>query len=389
MIRVKLLTEPAYHDLCWKEKRCRTYAPSAFYDLLREKGAFTDPESIALLRHLHGETAVTEKWYARTTTDGNPCISAISPEAMYGLVVIENSRNGLYTELEDAFTEFEVGIRMDARSGGYRHQRYPLVWTAFANLEMEILLTFRIKDFGFSWEIPLEEDFILEDYPIQGVPTDVHVVQEHLREPEQRDGQWYIHNFFYDRKYNWIESREELLSLLEEDFKGLNPLATGIFSLEEFEQMCWKRDAEHEGFWPRIKDMEAQEEAQENGEPPLRVINHMAYLPEEGESRRLCLLFIEEHKDGRFRLWEETSVKYPSYEELFYEAKKQQKTDCEIFMMPVDVNEVLMHSADIHQAVCAFRVAEGVIETFGPEDGLREFTRTLRRAMDSRTYTHA
>ena len=53
MIRVKLLSEPDYRALLCKPGAFRAYEERQFYDLLREKGDFTDAESLALLRHLH------------------------------------------------------------------------------------------------------------------------------------------------------------------------------------------------------------------------------------------------------------------------------------------------------------------------------------------------
>jgi len=236
MIRVKLLSEPEYRALQKAQAVCSDYDASQFYDLLRSKGEFTDAESLTLLRHLHGEEAAAGKWYRRTTADGTPCLPAISPEAMYGLVVIENSRNGRYTPMAGAFTAIETEIRMEESLGGSPVS--PLVWQAFAQLDMDILLVFRKKDFSFAWEIPIEEAFILENYPMDGKPVAVHVVSEYLREPEQRDGVWYVHNFFYDQKYSWSEDTGEILECLRQEFMGQPPLIKGLFPLETFEAMC-------------------------------------------------------------------------------------------------------------------------------------------------------
>ena len=388
MIRVKLLTEKAYKAMNAVRCRCREYDESHFYELLRQKVDFTDQESLALLRHLHGEAAVAGKWYRRTTADGKPCIPAISQEAKYGLVVIENSRNGIYTPIEEAFSSFDVGERMDDCMNDDHDN--PLVWTAFAGMDMDILLTYRIKDFDFVSEIPIEEEFILEDYLIDGVPTDIHVVEEYMRDPELRDGTWYISNNFYDQKYRWTQDLEEMLEVLRREFIGQPPLATGEFSLEGFEAMCWPEEAPNTSRLSHLR--QEREEAEALGIPyevhhkPWRVFNHMAYLPEEGEARRQMYLMIEEYPDGRFVLRDNISVKYPSYDELLWEAQELRKTDCEILILTVDVNEVMSQATDIRKAVCAFRVAEGIIETFGPEDGLREFERTLRRAVESDRY---
>lgn len=376
MIRVRLLSEPEYRAMWQTDPGFREYNESQFYDLLREKGDFTDQESLALLRHLHGEQAVAEKWYRRTTSEGRPCIPAISPEAMYGLVVIENSRQGRYTPIEDAFAAFAVEQRMEQNSMG--DPDIPLVWQVFAQLDMDILLTYRKKDFSFAWEIPIDEEFILENYPIDGIPTEVHIIQDYLYEPEQRDGVWYAHNSFYNQKYGWERDTTEILEFLHQEFSGLAPLAKGLFPLETFEAMCWPREDGQQLILNRIRDEQEEEERR-----PWRVLNHMDYLPEGGDSRRLMYLIIEEYEDGQISLQDNISVKYPNYGELLEEAMSLAKPDCEIFILTVDVNECMGCAEDLRKAVCAFRVCGDIIETFGPAEGLREFERTLRQAVES------
>jgi len=373
MIRVKLLSEPEYRALVRERTAYSEYHESQFYHLLREKGDFTDAESLAILRHLHGEEAVTGKWYRRTTAEGAPCIPAISSEAKYGLVVLENSRRGCYTPIVEAFTDFEVEYRMEESIGGTPVN--PLVWQAFAKLDTDILLTFRKKDFSFAWDIPIEVEFILENHPLNGVPTEVHVVNEFLRQPEQRNGEWYVQNFFYDWKYRWSEDTAEILNVLRYEFACRPPLVKGLFPLSTFETMCRPRKE----IPPRCADCPcAQPE-----ESPWQVLNHMDDLPEEGDSRRLLYLIIEQHNDGTVRLGEDISVKYPSYLEMLEEAIQTAKPDCEVFVLPVDVNECMGRAEDIRKAVCAFRICGHTIETFGPADGLREFDKTLRQAVES------
>ena len=119
MMRVRLLSEPEYRQML-REGTCREYRESNFYTLLREKGNFTDEASCSLLRTLHGDAAVEGKWYRRTTPEGKPCLPAISAEVKYGLTVIENSRQGVYTNFVEDFTPFEVQERMDGIAGAER-----------------------------------------------------------------------------------------------------------------------------------------------------------------------------------------------------------------------------------------------------------------------------
>ena len=185
MIRVKLLSEPEYHQML-QNGACREYSEGDFYELLREQGDFTDEASGQLLRTLHGNAAVEEKWYRRTTPEGMPCLPAISPEARYGLTVIANSRKGVYTNIENSFTTFEVEDRMEPTLGG--DSDIPLVWDAFAAMDLDVLLVFRRKNFSWCWDIPLGNDFILENYLRDGVPVEVRVLKDHFGKPEEKNG---------------------------------------------------------------------------------------------------------------------------------------------------------------------------------------------------------
>ena len=384
MMRVRLLSEQDFIKLCREEKRYMDYDERQFCELLREKGDFTDEESLTLLRHLHGEACVTGKWYRTVTADGRPCIPAISREAMYGLVVIENSRKGLYTPIKEDLSAFEGESRRGRTVGD--DCVAPVVWKAFEELGMDILLTFRKKDFSFAWEIPVEGEFILEQYPVNGVPTDVHMTEEYLGEPELRDGQWYMHNSFYEDRYDWVKDTKMLLDVLHDSLMGETPLAKGIFSMEEFWAMCKQEISIGESPLRQMR-YEQEEKAigitREEELSPWKVVNHMDYLPEAGEARRLLYLIIEEYDDGRFCLRDMISVKYPSYEEMFCEAEEMKQPGCEVFVLPVDVNECMGCAQEIHRAVCAFRVTADVIETFGPKEGLLEFEKTLRRAVET------
>ena len=384
MIRVRLLSEPEYREM-WQESRCREYDERHFYDLLREKGDFTDEASRSLLRHLHGEAAVTGKWYARTTPEGTACLPALSPEAKYGLVVIENSRKGLYTNLCEAFAEYEVADRMN--QNGADVPEIPLVWDAFAKLDMDILLLFRKKDFYFGADIPVSTGFLLENHRVNGVPTEVWVEPFARDLPEEKNGLPCVANSFYDQVYQWERETEELLDTIRKEVGRNLPLAKGVFSCSEFDEMCGESFTYSESSLERRREeMELLRDMGEEYEPPeelWQVVNHMEFLPDDVEARRLRYLIITRYPDGNYLLRSGISVKYPSYGELFHDATTFAIPGGEILVLPVDVEEVMRCSAAINKAVCAFRVTDGVVETFGPKEGLREFAARLQMAVES------
>lgn len=366
MMRVRLLSEP---ELCQMGQKCADYCPSQYFDLLREKGDFNDPDSLLLLKTLHGDEAVEGKWYRRENRAGEPCLPAISPEAMYGLVVLENSRKGIYTIIPEEFTEDETEYRMERAAG--RNRTWPLVWDAFAAMEREVLLAFRRKNFSFGGDIPLDNEFLLENYPVDGVPSEVWVENRRFGKKETVDGVFHVGNCFYDLRYCWREDPEELIRVIDGE-QSFIPLPLGELSEREFLNLCSRRNA-CEDYW----DPDREELS------PRRIINHARFCPEDADARRLLYLIVEKHGDGTYRLREETSVKYPTYVEMYEAAAGMGVPGGETFVLPVDVEERMNRALDIQKTLAAFRVAGNVIETFGPKEGLMEFQTLLRKAVEA------
>ena len=370
-MRIRLISEPERGSMR-QENRLSSYYEGHFFDLLREKGTFDDEASIQLLTYLHGEEAVTERWYSRVTPDGKPCLSAISQEAKYGLTVIENSRKGVYTEIEEDFTEFEVESRMEGSVSV--DSGLPLVWNAFAALDMDILLVYRKKDFSFGWDIPVENDFLLENYPGENGPMEVWVKGAFVEKGETHNGLPCVHNYFYAQRYDWRKETDDLLEVLNVLNRGRRPLAKGLFSLQEFYTMIgedWTCSDADDDDWV------------ENERTAIQIVNHMSCMPDETEARRVRYLLIEKRADGAYRLRGENSVKYPEYWEMLEEAERFAVPNGEVLVLPVDVNEVVSCARDLEKAVCAFRVSDGVVELFDKAEGLREFAALLQEALNS------
>ena len=369
-MRIRLISEPEWGSRR-QENRLSSYDESCFFDLLREKGTFDDEASIQLLTYLHGAEAVAERWYSRVTPDGKPCLSAISQEAKYGLTVIANSRKGIYTEIVEDFTEFEVEARMEERVGA--DSGLPLVWNAFAALDMDILLVFRKKNFSFGWDIPVDNDFLLENYPGENGPMEVWVKEALVEKGETHKGLPCVHNYFYAQRYDWRKETDDLLEVLDDLNRSRRPLAKGMFSLQEFYTMM----GEDWGCSDPDDDWE------ETARTSVKLVNHMSCMPDETEARRVRYLVIEKRMDGSYCLRGQNSVKYPEYWEMLDEAEGFAVPGGEVLVLPVDVNEVVSCARDLEKAVCAFRVTDGVVELFDKAEGLREFAALLQEALNS------
>ena len=191
-------------------------------------------------------------------------------------------------------------------------------------------------------------------------------------ESEERADKRYVENFFYDQQYRWTEDLEEVLESVRQETIHQLPLAKGELTLTAFQEMCGQED------FGRF-DWEPYDQPEE----PWTILNHMDFVPQTGESRRLLYLVIEAYHNGRVCLDDVISVKYPNYGDMLTEAMAMGKENCEVLILPVDVNEVMGCAEDVRKALCAFRVSDNVVETFGPTEGLMEFARVLKKVMES------
>ena len=364
VIRIKLLSEPEYRQaMRRKEDRKAEYeevlqgkeyheyykgdfciGSGDFYNLLMKKSEFTDEESCALLRYMHGEVAVRGKLYRGVTSDGKACMPLISEEAKYGLVLIENSRQGIYTTFEPQVTEENM----------YSISKYtyldtcqcPSVWEALASLDMDIFLIFRKKDLSLLHDhVPINTPFIVENYPMDGGLKEVYVSSKpwHNKEDTYNGLPW-IDNYFFDLRYQWQEDIDELIavidSALEYRFPDRSGTATRWLSEQEMDNEIWNDFAT--------------------------------------ENRWIPILIVEEYRDGSYYLRTEAD-KNPFFYELYDIAEEAKREDANILVLPLDVEDPMNCAENINKVVCAFRVADNRVECSDKMQGLREFRKILKR----------
>lgn len=366
MIRVRLVSEPEYRRML-KEGICAVYGERQFARLLDQGRDFSDEASRALLRTLHGE-AMADKCCRRVTRAGKPCLPALSTEAKYGLTALANSADGVYTIMEARFFPYETGVRIN-RMGKFRNCGYPMLWDVFAALEQDVLFALRTKDIPFMGTVHLGTDFLLENYPWQGVPTMAWVEERRIQETEE-DGMLRVGNCFHRLRFDWTQETEDVLDTLRLLTWPPMPLACGEMTLDAFRRMCraclgGPDDPETDG---------------ESARPDMRVFNHMAYLPREPDAHRPALMAIEVHDDGHCCLRRSCSEKQPSYLDLLSQVMDLTIPDGEVVVLAVDRDEPMHAAGDVEQAMCAFRLVGRTVETYGRQEGLQVFEEMLRRS---------
>lgn len=384
MIRVRMVTEPEYRDM---REQVRVYSEVDFYDLLLKGGerAFQDPASQALIRGLHGTRAVEEKWCSKRTPEGKLCLPALSNEAKYGLVLLHNSAQGLYTLFDREFGEFEAMCRMEGAIGADQPKTL-LVWDVLSRLEQDALIVFRKKDFDCCWDIPVGTPFLLENFRMPDAPADAApvpaMVDNRWGELRMEDGILHTGNFFYDQMYRWQRNLPGLLKEVECLLCDITPLPRpdDCYTPEEFDRL--DKAGDWEGLYPEVQQ-EIWRYGFEHLPEDMRIRDHMVYIPEDADNRRIPFLAIRRRADGRFELREDISVKWPCYGEMLDAALKMRAPDGETLVLAVDRDEIMRCAEDLRYTVCAFRMEGEELELFGWEEGLYRFGRMIQEMLAS------
>ncbi len=145
-------------------------------------------------------------------------------------------------------------------------------------------------------------------------------------------------------------------------------------------------EEEYQEALARLKDGDAYEEYL-YFKNKFRIINHCTRFPGSTNYRKLPVLMVDKNHDGTYFIHGKLTVKYPSFDELFYDVITGRSPDRERFALIVDAEELLYSAEDIDQAVCGFRVLADSIEVFNSDDALEIFGDWLREAYDSDSCT--
>lgn len=361
MICIKLLSEPEYEDAKYQGyrtsepkyekvlqgKEYREYHKNDFYHLLRKKREFADEESCALLRYMHGEVAVREKLYRYVTPEGKACMPAISEETMYGLVLIENSRRGIYTSYEHEYNRYYHF--WDAEPS-------PKVWDILDELGMDILLMFRKKDLRwFSDRIPLQRPFIVENYPINGILQEVYVYTNWGDIFGEQYGLTWISNEFSGVRYQWQEDIGGILEAIDSALDNRVPNFAGVLTR-----------------WFKREEIDPEE-----------------FDLTLGYGRIPCLV-VEEYHDGSYCLYTELEPDYGAWDEsinywmVYCLACNlgRRKGDANLLILPLAVDEWMSCAQDIENAGCVFRVSGDDVLMAEKTQGLYELRKILKKIQE-------
>ena len=323
---------------------------------------FRDAESAELICSIDKAEFVEGDWYSMVTPYGRTCLSALSSGTKYGLTVISNSRKGIYTDLTG-----------DAGAGDN-------VWEYLAGLEMDILVAYPYKEFLKDGVLPLylKPPYIVENFRYQGEALEAVVTTENIFSlPEYRNGKLHVEPFMCELAYDWTKDAEGVLAWLEKNMEKELVLQQPeqILTLEEFWNII--NGDEKDGFYKR--DLLEQEEAYWRS---ANIHNHMLVKPKEPLPRDVPMLLVEKKADG-YHLGKKMITKYPTYEEMFYDAVTELPEDLE-WRFALVLDHYAMDCAEcLKEALCGFGICGQRIDTYGGKDALREFWHVLQKVKES------
>lgn len=360
MIRLRLCDMGDYSSISGHRRIAKWYERERdFLDILNgniweeEKyPPFRDAESAGLIHAIDKAEFVEGDWYSMVTQYGRTCLSALCSGAKYGLTVISNSKKGFYTD-----------ITGDAGAGDN-------VWEYLAGLEMDILLAYPYKEFLKDGIFPLylPRPFIVENFRYQGEVLEAVVTTEKAQSlPEYRNGKLHVDPWMCELAYDWTKDVDGICAWLEKNMEKTLILQQPeqVLTLEEF----WDNiHGDEKGDYYKSDLLEQREAYWESA----KIHNHMSVKPKETFLRDVPMLLVEKRDNG-YHLKTKMITRYPTYEEMFYDAVTDLPEDLE-WRYALVLDTYAMECAEcLKEALCGIKLCGDRIDTYDKKDALREF----------------
>lgn len=383
-----------------------------------DRPPFRDAESRMILKESFGIELVEDDWYSIIHEGRRTCMSDLSPDIKYALVLIDTSRNGRYLTAESMQTP---------------------VWEAVKKVPFDILMACSWEDiFWLSNKLP-DSNYVIYGLPYGGDDGIQVCGINHLKgndfytplrpvkpgehndgvEIENRlyigkDGRYYIETLSSFLRYYWRQHLDEILKYIDSlDYPKKLKMIEDTYSVSEFNKMidasgrdgifgmaggdylwmlnmskkAYKKGeitaAEFRTEAARLRQKESYQDYMYYRDT-FKIVNHMYELPpKEMLYRKVPILMVRKNKDGSYIIGGGISQKYPWQEEIIWDAMEMHSRDYDTFLLYVDVDEIIDGPKDLDRTRWAIWVRQDSIELFDKWDGLRLFAVTIRDALAS------
>lgn len=424
MLRVRLFTDEEYLDQCAANKEhkyrvgdTKTYFRYRLLDTAHDEEPhipFRDAESLQFLKETYGITFISDDdWYSVWCEESRSDITCLYDSIQSGLAAIAMSRNGIYAWY------WSMGEKE---------------WKALANMPFDILIAMRTSEMGLHGMHHITDvDYLIENYPYGDQSFEVLVVDSYIRPddfytamPELErgryctsygllkgsDGKYYSDGIGIDYafQYYWKNDIEGIIKQIDRMRRDRIALTDTTHTYDVFElgtlvkndkncivELDYLRDA---NLYERLyKDGDISEQEYDEWMQKLqtndyyndylyfrdkfKVISHLAFVPEPVQSRKLPMLMVDKNTDGTYYIHGSLTVKYPDFNEMFWDVIPGRSPEMERFVLIVDVEELFFSVYDIEKAVCGFRVLADSVDIYDAYEGTQLFGEALKEAYHS------
>lgn len=336
---------------------------SSFDDILdKESSPFHDELSSKFLKEVYDISYTGSMHFEAFGVQY--AIHHLSKDAKKGLMLLKNSKAGIYTDIEDDFGKArDYLLKFD---------------------EFDLLFAYSVERGESHPPFSYFRHLIVENFPFKG--TYVPVTIFNGRYPDEKElvyqsGDWfelyhtpngYISNgnFFTQFEYDWKRDLPQIKAYIDMRYKEKVMLA-------EYEKKENLFDIFEEPDYMKMEDTE-----EENAEiRPYKVINHLCgCMKREADSRRIAQMFFFYRKDGSVDLYHSCSVKYPDILEILTDQRYEFGESMEyVFALFIDVEEIVTGPCSLEETWFGayFDKEPGYMELFDKDRALLEFAKQI------------
>ena len=355
----------------------------------RKKPPLRDEDSLKFINEVdRAEFVGGEDWYSIVTPYGRTNVTALCSGTQFALVLIDNSKGGLYTDIHGMW--------------GYGED----IWGKLAELSVDILVAFDIRKIdGHSSELPILSDYMIENYPYKGGTVEVHVRYHGYEKLHIENGDYYTGSYLRELEYCWHRDIRGLIAESERiiqyagkrydypprEFSGFEFAKT----LEEryanaFWEMeyLWRKEMLDRNPLPENKYKAKLWKLQNSNDyqeyifvsETCKILSYLQHIPTETSQKYPIHLLVRKTPDGKSVMQEVYTVKYPTYSEmLFYNdiVEFRERGD-EVFGLIFNTATFEERTGVMESAIWGVRNYGSTIELYDGIRVLEEFVKAVK-----------
>lgn len=362
MIRVKFYYSKQ-GDFDRRKERITDYNKEDFYHLVQgsvgeenKEPPFRDEDSLKFIKEIdHAEFVGGDDWYSIVTPFGRTDVTALCGGTRFALVILHNSKRGIYTSI------------------GYHPAYGEDIWSRLAEVSTDILVAFDMTKLDqHSPYLPIETDYMIENYPHGEKEITAYIGYDTHQGGYWKDGVYYDDYYFSELHYEWYRDIKGLIAaaerLIEKNGRSY-PYCPLISPLKDFVEILNSDEAE------LFTDEEKN----------FMIKNYLRYVPQEPIVKYPINLVVTQSPDGKCILEQICSVKFPTYSESLDNSVVELLRKCEnlIYVLVLNADTFYEGAYILSHAMWGFRGYGYTLELYDGTRVLEEFLKEIKEPYET------